>query len=133
MNERQTVHEYRYIVAVIVSSTIRHILVYDLQVVVVDIGFINDGDVGCRAVLTDNRLSVVLLNCARLLNYAVVGIAEVFGKERFPFIVGELDVVEPFNMTAEISYEVGLRGDIYTLVSLTLKLTYKVSFPLSFL
>ena len=100
MDERQPVYEDRHIVAVIVCATLRHILVYDLQVIIMDILFINNGDVRYRAVLADYCLAVALLNGACLLHNAVVGVAEVFGKERFPFVVGKPYIVESFNLTA---------------------------------
>ena len=99
--------------------------------VVVDIRFINDGDVDRRAVLADNSLAVVLLNGAGFLYDTVVRVAEMFGKERFPFVVGKPYVVKPFHLTAEIGNEVGLACDIDALVSLAFELTDKVSLHLS--
>lgn len=51
MNQRQTVYQNRDIIAVIIVAAILHILVNDLQAVVVDVLFIQQRDIDRRAVL----------------------------------------------------------------------------------
>ncbi len=63
MNQRQTVYQNRDIIAVIIVAAILHILVNDLQAVVVDVLFVQQRDIDRRAVLAGQILNVIPLGC----------------------------------------------------------------------
>ena len=66
MNQRQTVYQNRDIIAVIIVAAVLHILVDNLQTVVVDVLFIQQRNIDRRAVLAGQVLNVVLLDAAGL-------------------------------------------------------------------
>ena len=66
MNQRQTVYQNRDIIAIIIVAAVLHILVNDLQAVIVDILLIQQRDVDGGAVLPRQILNVILLNAAGL-------------------------------------------------------------------
>ena len=72
MNQRQTVYQNRDIIAVIIVAAVFHILVDNLQTVVVDVLFIQQRNIDRRAVLAGQVLNVVLLDAAGLFFDAIV-------------------------------------------------------------
>ena len=103
MHERQTVDEYGHIITVVKRSTLRHILVDDLERIVVDVYFVDKRDIDKRTIRTCPSLDVVLLYGLRLLNDTHIRVADKFVEEIGPFIIFKNNVVEPFNFVTEVS------------------------------
>lgn len=82
MNQRQTVYQNRDIIAVIIVAAILHILVNDLQAVVVDVLFIQQRDIDRRAVLAGQILNVILLDAAGLFFDAIVRVGDFILKKK---------------------------------------------------
>ena len=93
MNQRQTVYQNCDIIAVIIVAAVLHILVNDLQAVVVDVLFIQQCNVDRRAVLTGQVLNVVLLDAAGLFFDAIVRVGDFILKKEVPFFIRESIVV----------------------------------------
>lgn len=90
MNQRQTVYQNRDIIAVIIVAVVFHILVDNLQTVVVDVLFIQQRDIDRRAVLAGQVLNVVLLDAAGLFFDAIVRVGDFILKKEVPFFIREV-------------------------------------------
>ena len=106
MNERQAVDEDRHVVPVGVSA-IHLVLVDHLQPVVVDVDLVGQVHVLDGAVVALEDLDMVLLDPRRLLDDAVVGAGDLLGEESLPLGVGELDVVQPRKLLAQVRLQCG--------------------------
>ena len=111
MNQRQTVYQNRDIIAVIIVAAVLHILVNDLQAVVVDVLFIQQCDIDRRAVLAGQVLNVVLLDAAGLFFNAIVRIGDFILKEEVPFFIRESIVVQQFQLAAQVCHKVSVIMD----------------------
>ena len=121
MYQGKTVDQHRHIVAVVVACPLLLadlILVDDLEIVVVDILFIDEGDVLGGAVIPAEHLDAVLLDLAGLLHDVLVGIGDGGLEELLPLAVGEGVVVEQFQLSAEVGDQVGLLVDSQILIAL---------------
>lgn len=94
MNQRQTVYQNRDIIAVIIVAAVFHILVDNLQTVVVDVLFIQQRNIDRRAVLAGQVLNVVLLDAAGLFFDAIVRIGDFILKEVIPFLIRKGIIVQ---------------------------------------
>ena len=108
MNQRQTVYQNCDIIAVIIVAAVLHILVNDLQAVVVDVLFIQQRDIDRRAVLTGQILNVVLLDAAGLFFDAIVCIGDFISKEKVPLFIRESIVVQQFQLAAQVCHKVSV-------------------------
>lgn len=97
------------------------VLVNDLQPVVMDICFIQQSDVFARAVVTRKNLNVVFVDATGLLFDSVVGAGDAGAIEPFPFRVAKRDVVESFELTAQVGNEVCFAVDGQVVVGLRLE------------
>ena len=111
MNQRQTVYQNRDIIAVIIVAAILHILVNDLQAVVVDVLFIQQRDIDRRAVLAGQILNVILLDAAGLFFDAIVRVGDFILKKEVPFFIRESIVVQQFQLTAQVCHKVSVLMD----------------------
>ena len=111
MNQRQTVYQNCDIIAVIIVAAVLHILVNDLQAVVVDVLFIQQCNVDRRAVLAGQVLNVVLLDAAGLFFDTIVCVGDFILKKEVPFFIRESIVVQQFQLTARVCHKVSVIVD----------------------
>jgi hypothetical protein len=109
--KRQAVHEDGYIVAVLVVAFVGFILVHDLHEVAGDTVLIDKLDVALCAVIAFQELHVLPLDDLGLLDYAIAFMGELRLEETLPFLVGELDAVQTFELMPEIGNEIGFFVD----------------------
>ena len=68
MHQRQTVHEYRHIIAVLMGPILHLVLIDHLQSIVIDILLINQLDVLCQTIIQSQVQHIALaLNHLRLV------------------------------------------------------------------
>ena len=83
-------------------TTLWNILVEDLQVVVVDILFVNQLNVLTVAVVKGNVHNLLLLYLLSLvLDGQLLG-GDMFLKELIPLVIGEGQVIQPFHLLTEV-------------------------------
>ena len=111
MNQRQTVYQNRDIIAVIIVAAVLHILVNDLQAVVVDVLFIQQRDIDRRAVLAGQILNVVLLDAAGLFFDTIVCVGDFILKEVIPFLIRKGIIVQNLQLTAQVCHKVSVIVD----------------------
>lgn len=88
MDHRQTVDEDRNIIAVIVDSPLaggHGVLIDDLQNIVVDILFVNEGDILAFTVIALQHLYMVFLNESGLFRNAQIRICKHFTEKTLPY------------------------------------------------
>ena len=128
MHQWQAVDQDCYVVAVFVAAALWHILVDYLQRIVVDILFIDEIHVQKRAIVASEHLFMVFLNGAGFFHDALVGVAEVLFEKRCPLLVGELHLIEFFDLRAQVGYQVGFTLDRQIFVGLALKSLDEIGF-----
>ena len=111
MNQRQTVYQNRDIIAVIIVAAVFHILVDNLQTVVVDVLFIQQRNIDRRAVLAGQVLNVVLLDAAGLFFDAIVCVGDFILKEVIPFLIRKGIIVQNLQLAAQVCHKVGVLMD----------------------
>ena len=90
MYKRQTVYQYGNIIAVVMLRTIlcaNHILIDDLQPVVMDVLLIYECNILGRTVITSQNLNIVLLYLPSLFHDMLIGIGNSIFEEIIPFCV----------------------------------------------
>ena len=136
VNHWQTVDEDCNVVAVFVRALVGNILIYNLQLIAIRIGGVNEVDVFGGAVVACKGKCACLLNFyGAVLNHvatyeiAAVGIAgDVLLKKRLPFVVGEFDAVEGFELKAQVFYHFRFGVDFWRAVALRRKRADKFVF-----
>lgn len=131
MDKRQAVDQHRHVIAVVVASLLR-VLVHHLHTIVVHIALVDKGDVANRAVIHAERIDMVALNAARLLDDAVVVRGNPALEQACPFLVGEADVIQSLQLRAKIGDELLFAGNNKTLIALAAELFYKSILELRF-
>ena len=111
MNQRQTVYQNRDIIAVIIVAAVFHILVDNLQTVVVDVLFIQQRNIDRRAVLAGQVLNVVLLDAAGLFFDAIVRIGDFILKKVVPFLIRKGIMVQNLQLAAQVCHKVSVIVD----------------------
>ena len=111
MNQRQTVYQNRDIIAIIIVAAVLHILVDNLQTVVVDVLFIQQRNIDRRAVLAGQVLNVVLLDAAGLFFDAIVRVGDFILKEVIPFLIRKGIIVQNLQLTAQVCHKVSIIMD----------------------
>ena len=97
MYKRQTVYQYGNIIAVVMLRTIfraNHILIDNLQPVVMDVLLIYECNILGRTVITSQNLNIVLLYLPGLFHDMLIGIGNSIFEEIIPFCVGKLIVIQ---------------------------------------
>jgi hypothetical protein len=126
VHHRQAVDQHGHIEAggtrVPAFSPTDLVLVDDLQGVVVDVGLVDQVDVLGSAVVALQDLNMVFLNARGFFQNAVVGAGDAGGEESFPLGIGECDLVELFQLTAQVGDQLGFRGDGQVVIGLKLQL-----------
>ena len=74
---------------------------------------------------------MVLLNGAGFLHDALIGVAEVILEKSSPFLVGETQIVEFFELIAQVVNQLFFAGDWQIFVGLTLESLDEVGFHFS--
>ena len=101
MNKWQTIHEYSYIVSVVVLCTFIHadrVLVDDLKKVAVNVLLVNDCNVLCCPVITLENLHIIFLNLACLFYNSVFLTCNAGVEKSFPFRICELVRIQSFKL-----------------------------------
>ena len=90
MHKRQTVYQYCNIIAIVMLRTIlcaNHILIDDLQPVIMDILFIYECNILGRTVITGQDLYIILLYLPSLFHDMLIRISNGIFEEIIPFCV----------------------------------------------
>ena len=96
MNQRQTIDQNRHIISGIMCSAAFFILIDYLQPVVVNVLFVNQGDIHGRVVLTGQVLHIIFLNFSGLFHDSLIGIGNLAFEKAVPFLIRKLIVVQQF-------------------------------------
>ena len=96
MNQRQTIYQNSYIISGIMLSSRFFILVNYLQSVIMDVLFVNQGDVHGSPVLTSQVLHIIFLNFSGLFHDTLIGIGNLAFEKAVPFLIRKLIVIEYF-------------------------------------
>ena len=118
MDQRQTIHQNGHIVPGIVAAAALLILVDDLQEVVVDVLLVDEGNIHGCAVLAGEVLHKIFLDHPGLFHDAIVGVGQLGLEKAVPFPVGKAEMIEPFQLAAEIGHQVRLAVDGHIFVTL---------------
>ena len=102
MNQRQTVYQNRDIIAVIIVAAVLHILVNDLQAVVVDVLLVDQRDIFGAAIIPVQHLHIVFLNLPGLFRNMLVGVGNYITEKLPPLRIRKLVVVQLFQLAAEV-------------------------------
>ena len=97
MHHGQTIDQNGHVVPV-ETDAFGHILVDDLQAVVVDVVLVDQPDILVGSIIPLQHLNVIALDTRGLLNDAIIGTCHVFLEEALPLAVGELDVIEKLQL-----------------------------------
>ena len=122
MDQGQAVHQDRHIVAVVIPRPVlfaNGVLVDDLEAVIVDALFVDEGDVLALAGVPPEDLHKVLLDAAGLVFNAVVGVGDALAKKPLPLGIGEGVVVQLLQLFAEVGSQLRLGVDGKILVPLS--------------
>jgi hypothetical protein len=115
VDERQAIDEDSDVVAVAAGRPAVAlgdlVLVEDLEVVVVDVGLVDQLDVLRRPVVAGEDLDGILLDAAGLVLGRVVGARDTVREEPPPLRIGEHEVVELLQLRAKVGDELGLGRD----------------------
>ncbi len=131
VHERQAVHQYRHVVAVLVGPFLG-VLVHHLHAVVVHVALVDEGDVAHGSVIHLQGVDVVALDAAGLLDDAVVVRGDPSLEQAGPLLVGEGDAVQGLELPTQVGNKVTFAGDDESLVALTAELLYESVLQLGF-
>ena len=132
MHKRQSVYEYRHVIAVRALSVLHFILVDYLRIVVVNIIFVYELYVALLSVVEHQCLDVVLLYGLRLLGDAVAFVGYFSLKESIPFRIRKGVVVESFELFAQVGNQLAFMLYLYKFITLPLELFYHLAFQVGF-
>ena len=110
MHHWQTIDQYRHVVTVD-PLALRLILIDDLQAVVVDVLLVDQVNILDRAIVTLEHLDMVFLDACSLFDDAFIGTGNTGTEKTFPFRVGKFELVQLFQLEAQIGDKISLRGD----------------------
>ena len=120
MDQGQAVDQESRVVAVL-ARALRLVLVDDLKAIFVDACFVEKGDILDAAVVALEDLDVILLYARGLIDDAFGGPGDLLLEEARPFVVRELDVVERFELLAQVGDQVFFVLDGQIFIALRLK------------
>ena len=121
MYKRQTVYKYCDIITVIVFCAVcctNHILIDNLQAVVVNVLFINQRDILGFTAVTLQNFDIILLNGACFLCDRLIRIGNAVLKKIIPFLIGELVIIQFFQSFTKVLNQVLL--GMYRQISIAL-------------
>ena len=125
VNKGQSVDENGHVIA-IRSLSFCLVLVQHLQTVVMDVLLVDQLDVLEASIIAVQLLHAVFLDAEGLLHDACIGSGDVLLEEVLPLVVGELHVVEQFQLTSQVGYQVLLAGNRQPVIRLLLQLLDKL-------
>ena len=105
MYSRQTIDQHGHIVAVIMPCALvlaDHILVDDLQAVIVDMVLIRQFDILGAAIIPAEDLDMVLLKTAGLFDDAIRGGCDAVGAEPLPLRIAESVAIQFFQLVPQV-------------------------------
>ena len=105
MDKGQTVYQNRHIIPCIVVPGGFYILIDDLQMVVVDVLLVDQGNIQGCVVLTDQVLHIVLLDFPGFFHDALIGVGNLAFEKAVPFLIRKLVVVQQLYLLTEIGNE----------------------------
>lgn len=121
MDEGQAVDEDAHVIAVVIARAgvlADGDLVDHLQVIVVDVLAVDQGDVLAGAVVADEHLHVVLLDFAGLLHDVLIRVGDGGREKALPLLVGEVVVVQLLQLDAQVGDQLLLGVDRLVLIAL---------------
>lgn len=124
MDQGQAVDQDGHVVAVVVAGPLvgaHGVLMDDLEMVVVDLLFVDEGDVFGGAVVPVEHLDKILLDLAGLFQNVLVGVGNDTGEELIPLAVGELVAVQGLQLPAQVGDQIRLLVDGQILIALLLE------------
>ena len=133
MDHRQTVDEDRDVIAVIVGSTLsggHGVLIDDLQNIVVDILFVNEGDILAFTVIALQHLYMVFLDEPGLFRNAQIRICKHFAEKTLPFTIGEFIPVQFGKLSAQVGHKVSILVNMEIFIAQLLKQPNELLFKL---
>ena len=125
MDQRETVHQDRDIIAVVMFRPVflgDGILVNDLQLVVVDVLFIDQHDVAAGAAVPLQHLDGIFLDLPGLFRDAFVFVGDAVLEKALPFRVGKCIVIQFGEFRPQVFKQVGLAVDRQVFISLLTEL-----------
>ena len=125
MHERKSVDQYGHVISVLLRSTLRHVLVEHLQVIVMDVRLVNQPDVLRLAVVHLDVDDFLALNALRLVLDGHLWRSDMLFEEPFPFTVRKCQAVQPTQLFPEVGNECRLRRDVHPFISLRGEVVYK--------
>ena len=132
MDKGQTVDENGHVIACIVIALGFHILIDDLQTVVVNVLFVDELNIFGSSVITAQYLYMVGLNGAALFDNTLVSVGEHFREEAFPLTVSKGVVVQKRELPSEIGDQTVFVMDGKVFISLCGQQTDKFLFKSRF-
>ncbi len=114
MDHGQAVYQNRHIIAVIVSGPVlfpNNVLVDDLEAVVVDVLFINEGNVLAFAGISPEDLNIIFLDAAAFVLNLIVCDGNTRSEKPLPLAVSKGVVVQLFQLSAEVGDQLRLGMD----------------------
>ena len=102
MDKGQTVDENGHVIAGVVVALGLHILIDDLQTVVVNVLFVDELNILGSSVVTAQYLYMVGLDGTAFLNDALVSVGKRFREEAFPLAVRKGVVVQKRELPSEV-------------------------------
>ena len=127
MNKGQTVYKDCHVIPIIVISVVIHILIDNLQFIIMNIRLINQRDILRKAGISFQNLNVIFLNFACLFYNAFIFICNTIRKETLPFFIGEYIIIQFFQLLAKILYQILLVMDCKIFITLFLQKSYKLT------
>ena len=132
MDKGQTVDKDGHVIAGVVVALGFHILIDDLQTVVVNVLFVDELNILGSSVVTVQYLYMVGLDGAALFDNTLVSVGERFCEEAFPLAVRKGVVVQKRELLSEVSYQTIFVMDGKVLISLCGQQTDKFFFKSRF-
>ena len=93
---------------------------------------VDQGDILCCTVITLQILYAIFLYRFCFLHDTFIGICDIFRKKAFPFAVGEVITVEPFNLLSEVDNQIIFLVDSQILIAQLTQTADKFLFKLRF-
>lgn len=124
MDQGQAVDQDGHVVAVVVAGPLvgaYGVLMDDLEMVVVDLLFVDEGDVFSGAVVPVEHLDKILLDLAGLFQNVLVRVGNDTGEELIPLAVGKLVAVQGLQLPAQVGDQIRLLMDGQILIALLLE------------
>ena len=114
MDERQAVYQDRDVIAVVMLRPLRLaylVLIDHLEEVVVNVLFVDKGDIFGGAVVPLQNLDIVLLDLPRLLHDMLIGIRHIVLQEAIPFLIRKRIPIQFLKLGSQVGDQLCFRVD----------------------